>query len=81
MKNAIAIYLIGCGDALSQLVNKVAFNGHPNESLSGRSYREGLITEKWIDALFFWQDRHCKKAYENDVLWSIRLTIQAEQNE
>ena len=34
-------YLKRVGDALSQLGNVVLLNGDPNESISGRSYRQG----------------------------------------
>ena len=37
----IGVYLLRCGDALSQLINVVIFlSDNPNESLSGRSYRQ-----------------------------------------
>jgi hypothetical protein len=81
MKKTIVDYLIGCGDALSQLVNKCLFNGHPNESLSGRSHREGLAAEKWIDALFFLQDNHCKTSHENDVVWAEEFSKKAKRND
>jgi len=66
--------LIAMGDAASQLV-QVTFCPHrdrppnANESLSGRSYREGWWTEPVIDALFFWQRTpgHCERAYWKDV--------------
>jgi hypothetical protein len=56
--------------ASSQWANVVFLLGHSNESISGRSYREGWWTEKWIDRLFFWQDRHCRRAYFNDLKWA-----------
>lgn len=70
----IGTYLHRCGDALSQLVNCVIFlSENPNESLSGRSYRQ---KKNWfwgkmhilIDCLFlcFHKD-HCKKAHNADV--------------
>jgi len=65
--------LIAMGDALSQFV-QVTFCPHrdrppnPNESLSGRSYREGWWTEPLINLLFFWQrdPGHCDRADRND---------------
>lgn len=63
-------YLIGVGDALSQLANKVIFNGNPNESLSGRAHRENRPSEKWIDWLLFWDYRHCRASHENDVKYA-----------
>jgi hypothetical protein len=65
--------IIAIGDALSQLCN-VAFlprlnETDPNESISGRSYRQGWTTaQKVIDALFYvFEKEHCKKSYEADV--------------
>jgi hypothetical protein len=65
--------LISIGDAFSQLCN-VAFlprlnETDPNESISGRSYRQGWTkTQKVIDALFYvFEKDHCKKSYEADI--------------
>lgn len=52
-------------DATSQWLNTVALDGEPNESISGRSFREGWRVEKWIDALL--GAGHCKEAYLADV--------------
>lgn len=49
--------------------------GEPDESTSGRSYREYIVegNRAWrhayraINALFFWQDNHCKAACEADL--------------
>ena len=65
--------LIKVGDALSQLVNTI-MGGHPNESISGRAYRENTKLEGIIDSIFFFQYRHCKTAYLNDVAYA-RLLI------
>lgn len=66
-------YIVRTGDALSQLINVVIFlSENPNESLSGRSYR--MMTHPFwgkmyalINLLFFWQDNHCRLAYEADL--------------
>lgn len=60
-------------DALSQLVNVAALPRHrettANESISGRSFRQGWALRRWIDALFFWQrdPGHCERAYRADL--------------
>lgn len=61
--------LIRIGDALSQLANVVLFNGDPNYSVSGESYRKKrLRLRAFIDWLMSpFEDDHCRKAYENDV--------------
>lgn len=63
-------YLSRIWSALSQLVNVAFLLGHPNESISGRSHREGWPVERWIDRLFFWQLHHCRSAHESDVRWA-----------
>lgn len=63
-------YLGGLLSAFSQLFNVIFLLGHPNESISGRSYREDWASMKWINRLFFWQVNHCKSAYTNDLKWS-----------
>lgn len=70
----IGAYLNRCGDALSQLVNVVIFlSDNPNESISGRSYRQ---KHHWfwgkmllvIDAMFYLvQKEHCRKSHDADV--------------
>jgi hypothetical protein len=65
--------LLAIGDAFSQLCN-VAFlprleETNPNESISGRSYRQGWTkTQKTIDILLYvFEKEHCKKSYEADI--------------
>lgn len=61
----------------SQLLNVVVFNGHQDESISARSYREGVIDgdQKWrkrkilIDKWWrkFGEDEHCLKSFKTDL--------------
>lgn len=60
--------------ALDQLLNvfvylKVDGMGYADETLSARAWRikdkSNLYT--WINRLFFWQENHCKKAYEEEL--------------
>lgn len=60
-------WLIKIGDALSQLLNVVLLNGHPNESLSGRAYRTKSVWYKVIDTILWFDKNHCYMAYLNDV--------------
>jgi len=68
IKRLIAIF-----DALSQLANVALLprlhETTPNESISGRAYRQGWVrTVRVIDFLFRWKEtEHCRRAYENDV--------------
>lgn len=68
--SAIATYIANVWSALSQLLNAVFLFGHPNESISGRSYRQGWWVERVINAAFFWQSRHCRGAYAADRQWA-----------
>lgn len=71
--NGLISYLLGCGDALSQLANKVLLNGHPNESLSGRAWRTQSAWYRVIDALFFFDKDHCRISHENDLAYAKQL--------
>lgn len=79
-------YLVRVGDAISQLINTILFNGDPDESVSGRSYRSFKLKESdnkiWVvtyyiaEALFWLRDRgiHCKLAYYEDIeRWGLRV--------
>lgn len=58
----------------SQFLNVVIFNGSPDETVSGRSYRQGVLQgcakwsrqRQWINKVFFWDEDHCKKSHEQD---------------
>lgn len=64
------------GDTLSQSLNTAIFNGDPDESTSGRSYKYGVLLNKrswfylmkFIDGLFYlFEKDHCKNAYFYDL--------------
>jgi hypothetical protein len=53
--------------ALTQLLNAI-LGGYPDESTSSRSHRQQhklrwRIARRVINAMFFWQNDHCKLAY------------------
>ena len=56
--------------AVDQLINTL-IGGYADETLSARAYRRRLRGKcrvaKVIDCLFFWQDEHCKTAYESEL--------------
>jgi hypothetical protein len=64
--------LISSLDAISQWMNVTLFprihDTDPNESVSGRSYREGVVWRiKFIDFMFSWlETEHCRKSFEKD---------------
>ena len=58
--------------ALDQLANTI-FNGMADETISSRAYRRQHKNRFWkygrilIDALFFFQQNHCYKAYLSEL--------------
>ena len=48
--------------ALSQLTNVVLFDGHEDEMVSSRAYREQWKLEAILDTVF--GKGHCKQSYE-----------------
>lgn len=61
-------------NVISQALNVLLLNGHPNESISGRCYREQWNTaENIINKVFFWQSNHCRGAYNKDREWAIEF--------
>jgi hypothetical protein len=70
---ADVIWLLNFGIAIDQLLNVILL-GSPDETLSSRAYRAdrddkvfGKLFRPAIDALFFWQDRHCYQAYLSEI--------------
>lgn len=69
-------YLVRVGDLSSQALNTILLGGDPDESISGRSYRQGALEghkgwalmRKFVDVLFsVYEQDHCKKAYQADL--------------
>ena len=60
--------------AIDQLLNVAICNGEPDETMSSAAYRMERDGRFWgfmrqvIDALFWFQSQHCKKAYESELL-------------
>lgn len=52
-------------EAFSRFLNAL-IGGSEYESLSARAYKEGK--EKWINWIFFWQNNHCRGAYNNGII-------------
>lgn len=68
--------LIRAGDALSQFFNVLLFNGHPNESISGRAWRTRSSWHKVIDTVLWFDKDHCMHSYVNDVCYARDLITQ-----
>ena len=56
--------------AIDQLIN-TCIGGYADETLSSRAHRRRLRGKggvAWlIDHIFFWQNEHCKTAYESEL--------------
>lgn len=67
-------YLIRIAIALDQLLNVLLCNGEPDETMSSAAWRMEQGGYFWgclrpiIDSLFWFQEDHCRKAYEAEVL-------------
>lgn len=64
--------LIGIDQLIWVLVTLGA--GHPDETISSAMYRYekqgklvGIIGRPIIDAIFFWEDQHCRRSYLAEV--------------
>lgn len=69
-----APWLTRLGDATSQFLNVMLFNGDPNHSISGDAYRfKRERLRRFIDWVFFWDPDHCRVSHEHDVQKGCRL--------
>lgn len=58
----------------SQFLNVLVLNGHPDETISGRAWRQGVLEHdpSWIrarliiDRMFFFDPDHCRKSHHAD---------------
>lgn len=72
----LSSYLLNIAIGFDQFVNTLVPNGKPDETLSSRAYRLYAENAYWyskipmccIDALFFWQNGHCRRAYLSEVM-------------
>ena len=54
----------------SQGLNVTLLAGHQNETVSGRAYRRRWPIRRYINALFVWQDDHCRASHQRDLEWA-----------
>ena len=72
------IYLLRNAAWLSQGVNCILLGGHHDVTVSARAYlnrerRGWKIAYRALNAVFFWQDDHCRNSHEADVARSMKL--------
>ena len=65
-------YFKRLGNTMSQFFNVLLLNGDANESISGRSYRCGWWSEKYIDMVFSWfgDEDHSMMSHVNELKWA-----------
>ena len=73
----------GIGHTSSAMVNTILFGGDMFTSTSARAHLEQAHPawrnrRKFINAVFFWQADHCKRAWEADYARALRK-VQANQ--
>lgn len=55
-------------ESFSRFINCL-IGGSEYESISARCYREDrIIMMKLINTIFFWQNNHCRGAYNNAII-------------
>jgi hypothetical protein len=62
----------------SQTVNVWLLLGHHDQTVSARCYinryKKGWkLAYKAINALFFWQENHCKSSFEQDIAYALEV--------
>ena len=76
------------GGVISRFLNVTFLNGHPSESISGRSWRMRLEHPKnrfwwrmcrFVDFLFFYEKDHCRTAYLEDIHYA-NARVNAHKN-
>ena len=68
-------YLLRVLAWLSQGVNCILFGGHHDVTVSARAYlsrerRGWKIAYRTLNAVFFWQEDHCRDSWRADVAWA-----------
>ena len=72
--NRFIRYVTNVAIALSQLLNATVFCGDPNETLSGRCWRENRkVPGLLIDTLFFFQGQHCLHSHLADRILARKI--------
>jgi hypothetical protein len=69
------------GTTTSQFANVLLFDGHPDESVSARAYRQGVLgghpgwnrARKVLDKVFFWEPDHCAKSHKEDLYFAFSI--------
>ena len=69
-------YLLRVLAWLSQGVNCILLGGHHDVTVSARAYLNRKRSRGWyaayraLNAVFFWQDDHCRDSWLADVIWA-----------
>ncbi|MEY2909072.1 MAG: hypothetical protein RLZZ602_1595 [Pseudomonadota bacterium] len=65
-------YFLNLSVLISQSINVIFLAGHPDQTVSARAYANQdqpawLFVQDMINAVFFWQDNHCRTSYLEDI--------------
>ena len=52
--------------AFDQLFNTL-LGGYADETLSARAHRTRSPLERYLDAIFFWDENHCRASYQSEL--------------
>lgn len=69
----------------SQTINVWLLFGHHDQTVSARCYLN-RDKKRWkyayltINAIFFWQDNHCKTSFEQDIIFAKEVLSLANAN-
>jgi hypothetical protein len=55
------------GSVLSRFVNAALLGGSTHQTTSSRAHLEWPRGRRFINAVFFWQDDHCKASWQTEV--------------
>lgn len=53
--------------AFDQLIGTIFVGTYPDETISAYFHRTGSAWEPLIDALFFWDENHCRASYQSEL--------------
>lgn len=85
MVNKIFVRISRIAAWASQGLNVAVLQGHHNQTVSARCYvnRHQKVWQQayWIiNALFWFQDDHCKISYERDIFWAKDILEKHQQD-
>lgn len=53
--------------AIDQLIGAVFVGTYPDETLSAYCHRTQSPLERYLDAIFFWDENHCRTSFQSEL--------------